>query len=274
MVSHDDIAELLGAYALDAVDPQERRLVAEHLVGCSRCAAEVDAHRRTAALLAHQGSDAPADVWDRISAELGARPGPVAAPTLPPGLRAAPGTEGPLSPGPAGGAWPPSEPAPVPGGATRRRWARRLVPAVAAVAAAAIAVLAFEVVRLDGSGATQGTPAVATLAAAAAADPHAQHVELAATSSPRRTEGELVILPDGTAYLLGGRLPSLPADRTYQLWGVAGGRTVSLGLLGRHPTVAVFHVSTAATTTFAVTAEPAGGVVVATTTPVATGSAA
>ncbi|MEA3055576.1 MAG: hypothetical protein QOD30_1008, partial [Actinomycetota bacterium] len=53
MRSHDEIQELLGAYALDAVDPDERSDVEDHLRDCARCRAEVAEHRDTAAFLAH-----------------------------------------------------------------------------------------------------------------------------------------------------------------------------------------------------------------------------
>jgi anti-sigma-K factor RskA len=47
--SHVD--ELAPAYALDALDPDERRLVEAHLGGCHACAVAVERARRVAALL-------------------------------------------------------------------------------------------------------------------------------------------------------------------------------------------------------------------------------
>src|SRR5205814_1949498 len=59
-VTHQEIEELLGAYALDAVDTDERDLVDAHLAGCPRCASEVAGYRETAAMLAaHGGGRAP-----------------------------------------------------------------------------------------------------------------------------------------------------------------------------------------------------------------------
>ena len=77
-LSHEQIQELLGAYALDAVDADERDVIDEHLVTCVRCRAEVTEHRETAALLAFAGQDAPTGVWDRISASLEEPPPPMA----------------------------------------------------------------------------------------------------------------------------------------------------------------------------------------------------
>lgn len=53
-LTHEEVTELLGAYALDAVDEDERALVEEHLGLCARCRAEVQAHRETATLLARR----------------------------------------------------------------------------------------------------------------------------------------------------------------------------------------------------------------------------
>jgi anti-sigma-K factor RskA len=64
----------------------------------------------------------------------------------------------------------------------------------------------------------------------------------------------------------------LPTDRTYQLWGVIGGKTISLGLLGPDPSVVPFSVAgDGSVQAFAITAEHAGGVVQSTNQPVVSG---
>src|SRR3954468_13569720 len=73
---YDEFSDLLGAYALDAVDPQEREEIERHLTTCPRCRAEVAEHREVAALLSQSGAPAPDGVWDRIA--------PVLAPPAPP----------------------------------------------------------------------------------------------------------------------------------------------------------------------------------------------
>src|SRR5712692_5602253 len=40
-MTHDEIQELLGAYALDALSPEEREEVGAHLATCTTCAEEV-----------------------------------------------------------------------------------------------------------------------------------------------------------------------------------------------------------------------------------------
>src|SRR5215212_7547374 len=110
-LTHADIEELLGAYALDAVDGDEQEAIEIHLRECPRCRAEVADHREVAALLAHGGQPAPDGIWDRIVDSLE---------EAPPRLNLAPVV--PL---------------------TRRRGVgMRLAAAVAAVAAAVIGLLA------------------------------------------------------------------------------------------------------------------------------------
>ena len=47
-LSHDDIQELLGAYALGAVDEREQAVIEAHLETCESCRVELDDHRRLA----------------------------------------------------------------------------------------------------------------------------------------------------------------------------------------------------------------------------------
>src|SRR5439155_13786710 len=69
-LTHPEVAELLGAYALDAVDGEERELVELHLLDCPRCRAEVAEHRAVASFLASAGGRAPEAVWERIAGSL------------------------------------------------------------------------------------------------------------------------------------------------------------------------------------------------------------
>ena len=50
-VTHEEIQESLGAYALDAVDPDEALAISAHLFECPECLAEADAHRAVASHL-------------------------------------------------------------------------------------------------------------------------------------------------------------------------------------------------------------------------------
>ena len=51
---------------------------------------------------------------------------------------------------------------------------------------------------------------------------------------------QFVVRPNGRGYLVTSRLPALSSGETYQLWGIIHGKTISLGLLGRTPHLAVF----------------------------------
>src|SRR5580658_2450780 len=69
-LSHEAIGELLGAFALDAVDPIEASIITAHLVDCPRCRDEVAQHQQTAAMLANTGGEAPDTLWDGISSQI------------------------------------------------------------------------------------------------------------------------------------------------------------------------------------------------------------
>jgi anti-sigma factor RsiW len=67
--SHAEIQELLGAYALDAVDKETAALVEQHLTTCVRCSVEVSQHHEVAGLLANSGGASPASLWDGIASQ-------------------------------------------------------------------------------------------------------------------------------------------------------------------------------------------------------------
>jgi len=262
--THHDIQELLGAFALDAVDDDERDVIEAHLAGCPRCRAEVEGHRETAALLAHSGDRAPDGVWDRIAEALD---------EAPPALDLA--RIAPLQPGSA------TEPTPAaPGGAAGhadelagRRAARALPRSISLrVAAATMAVAAAltlflgvalghrgggDLSRLDRAVQAMQQAVVGNAATLALADPHAEQVKL--TSTDGKATAQVVRLPDGTGYLVPNGLPALPGGRVYQLWAVRSDAKISLGVLGAKPEVSPFRMA-GPVVAYAVTDEAAGGV--------------
>jgi hypothetical protein len=264
-MSHDEIAGLLGAFALDAVDGEEAEMIRLHLADCPRCASEVAEHWEVTGLIANAGVDAPAELWDRIAARIGEtevgarRPAPI----------------------PLVSTATPSHLSPM---VLRRRLAWLAVGTIAAAAAVVVALLAVQVGRLDhqvGQFRTANPQTeLASAVQAALLDPSAQKVTLNATTSGRAptaaapgAQGRvavLVILPNGSAFAINTGMPRLAADRTYQLWGFVRGQPVSLGLLGSHPHDAPFTVNPSAPVkSFAVTVELAGGAVRPTHAPVA-----
>jgi anti-sigma-K factor RskA len=251
--SHD-LDSLLGAYALDALDADERARVDAYLRDDAAARAEVDDLRETAAslaLLPDTPMEAPPELWARIERAIVADPDA--------GSREAA----------TANASPADELASRRAQRARVRWT---APAAAA-AAIAIVVLALQVVslhrRLD-TARRLGAKATAAAFDRAANAPGAREVGLRSGSGA--TLARVVLLPDGTGYLRGDGLSPLPATRTYQLWAVTGNTSapvvVSAGVLGPDPKAVVFHAS-GPVHGFAVTVEAAGGVVKSQNTPIA-----
>ena len=238
-LSHTEIEELLGAYALDAVPADEAEVVNRHLLDCPRCRAEVAEHRAVASLFAHPGSSAPAGLWERISTQLEEPPPAMAlARVVPIGTRRRPGR------------------------GTRAVWA---TVALGAIAAGIIGLLGVRVNHLDSRVAALQRPldaaGIQEAALAALVDPRAQKVNLRSDRSSASVQA--VVLPNGQAFVVRSSLPTLGVDQTYQLWGVVGGNTkVSLGLLGPQPSTTAFRVDPSKVSVLAVTAESAGGVAI------------
>jgi anti-sigma factor RsiW len=217
--------ELLGAYALDAVDADERREIDEYLAVSPRAAHEVRQHREVATLLAWSSMAPPEGLWDRIASSLDGE-------------------------------------APVPSGELakvlpmrRRRRATTVAAAwiAASAAAAVLAVVSFQVLRSD--------PSPAPLAAAVA---QARADRTSVSADIRSADGSIevraVVDGAGHGFLEAASLPSLPLDRTYQLWGVIDGKAISLGVLGHRPDVEPFTVH-GTLTQLVITNEVAGGVI-------------
>lgn len=232
MYRSEDIESLLGAYALDAVDDEERRVVEQHLAVDPRARAEVNEHREVATMLAWTGSPAPEGLWDRIAGALEDRapePGPELARVLPMAGRRR---------RTAAGAW--------------------LLGAAAAVVIAVLGVMVADRGRELDRLRPQAVEAAVTLGfSQAVADPAAAKVEL--LSEDGRTRAQAVVEPSGVGYVAAGGLPELPEGRTYQLWGVVSGKVISLGVLGPRPEVETFTVA-GDLTALVITEEEGGGV--------------
>ena len=229
MTPDDRLDELLGAYALDAVDDIDRRRVEAYLADHPEARAEVWQMRQAASMLAHAGNPAPDGVWDRIADTLEARPPrpdgrlPVAQPAAPSRRRLAAG---------AGGR----------SRARRRACRSRDRPRPR---------------RRD-----EPSRSVEQAYEAARDDPDGRLVSLA--SEDGTLSAEAVVQPDGVGFLSAGTLPELPATETYQLWGVYGdGDVISLGVVGNRPAIEPFAAE-GDLDALVITREAAGGVVAST----------
>lgn len=222
-MTHDPIEDLLGAYALNAVDDDEREAIEAHLATCPRCRAEVDGHREVAAHLALGGAPAPNGLWERIA---GAIDGEAAAPPL--RLVVDDGSRRARTATPA------------------KRWQRAGLALTAAAAAVAIVALSVSSVnQRDKVQEIEQAQGIESAALDAFGSPDARLANL--VDDTGAVVVRAAILPDGTSYLFADNLPELDG-RIYQLWGASGDRVVSLGPLGSAPDVLPFHTDETMTT--------------------------
>lgn len=285
---HEEVAELLGAYALDALEPGEAVRVQAHLEECPRCSTEVARHHEVAGLLANSGAAAPAELWDRIAERLDSPDNPVVSDTPDweklavrldrppgiPGVLADQSDQQALAGSASGGAV-------VPMDQSRRRSRRvtRAVTLVATAAAVLALLLGVQVAHLNSRvGQLQSAssqPGLSRAVQTALEQPSTKRVKLVPSGGPSAGGPTVTVAltTSGTAYLIPQDLSALPSAKTYQLWGEIDGRMISLGLLGPHPAVSAFSVNpTAPVSVFAITAERSGGVLQPTHAPVVQGA--
>ena len=245
MTDHDAIRDLLGAYALDATDADETARIEAHLHTCDDCRAEVDRLHEVAGLLGSGEVPPPEHVWDAIVGQLGGEP-PAAATTL----RAARRTRG-------------------------DQWVVRLAIAAVVLLVCGIAALGVMAVRQQ----RQIGQANQQLAAIRSNDSLRAAAEHAATTTGARqislrdaagnVEASVVVERDGTSYLVPSKsLSRLDAEHTFQLWGVAGTKAISLGVLGSRPKVTLLQMPDGMDA-LALTVERSPGVITSTNEPVA-----
>ena len=247
-----ELDELLPLFALDALDGDERDQVARYVERDDDARAEVESLREAVSFLPPRDVRAPASLWEGIEGALDMPAGDLTAPPL----RLV------------------TADSPTAGTAARghhieRRRGRRAVALLAAAAIVLAVVLGVQVVRqqdrIDDLAAEMHRDPMEQQALAARGSPDAHVIPLHAMEGgaiDREAGAEVVMLPDGTGYLMGHTLPALDADGTYQLWAKVGdgdtARMVSLGVLGRDPGITPFSLATNPTM-FEVTAEPTPG---------------
>lgn len=249
-LTHTEVTELLGPLALDALDNDERNEVEGHVRACGACRAELADHREVASLLTTGWAPAPEGLWDRIASSLEEAPPPLdLAPVMAMRQKYVP----------RGPAMPPATSDPRAVWSARRM--RAAIAAMVAVAALAIGVTSYKVVsdgrRIDDIAVGLQDDELQRAANAALVDPDARKVTL------RSDDGSLfvdaVMLDDGTGYLVKDNLPALSVERSYQLWAVVGGETISVGVLGSAPGRVAFRAA-GPVGALAITEEVAGGV--------------
>jgi len=252
-----ELDELLGAYALDALDADEREAVEQWLARSPNARRDADELRETASLLAESAEAPPSDLWSRIEARLGDADDAVDVPPLRMsevvdlGVRRA-----------AAGA--PS--APPARSSHPRRWLLGVAAALVLALAVSVGVvvghqLSDQNARIDRLALGMERRAMERAALSATMEPGARTAALSASDGA--VVAKVVTTPDGRGYFMADAMPRLPDGRTYQLWALmgdgAGSPVVSVGVMGRKPSVMAFTAD-AGVTGFVVTEENAPGV--------------
>ena len=238
-----EIHALSGAYAVDAVNPTERKLFEQHLAHCPDCQAEVASLREAASLLPETTAVAPPPALrDKLLSEISAvRP-------LPPLTDDTP-----------------AQPAPTVTSLDSRR--RRLRPMLAA-AAAVVAMLGAGAVVLqpwedDGTEQRELTAAERVLAADDAEKVQHEFPDGAVATVVRSREL-------GQAVITTSDMPAAPDGKVYQLWlQDPEGRMLSAGVMPpKSDQTVLLEGDAAAASGAGITVEPAGGSEEPTTAPV------
>lgn len=249
-MSHDELRELSGGYALDALSDADRRLFEAHLSTCAECAGEVRDLRAVASGLA------------QAVPQVGP-PAPLRARVL-----------GAVAASPRSDAGPPA----------RRSIVLPLLTAAAAIAAIAVGLYAVSLQQrirvLEEELRLASTRAAAIdrqLIVYRAASDRAQQIrailsaadlrriDLAGQKAAPTAFGRALWSPSQGLVVAFDRLPPTSSDRVYQLWVIPpGGAPISAALLELQADGTAITLATPGTSsrvgTVAVTLEPAGGV--------------
>lgn len=233
-----EIHALSGAYAVDALDPQEKAEFEEHLAACATCRAEVESLQEATALLAETtATEPPAALRERVLAEIATvRP-------LPPEVPAA---------------------RPVTSIRSRRRPWTLLAAAAAVVAVAGGGAVVWQQVSDHGQQQTQLSAVDRVLQAG-----DAKRVNV---SLPGGVRASLVrSVTEGKAVLVTRNMPPAPSGHIYELWlQTPGGAMVPAGTMTDGGSRTVLLSGDATTATGAgITVEPKGGSQSPTTEPIA-----
>jgi anti-sigma-K factor RskA len=214
-----DLHTLSGAYAIDALSPDEAEDFATHLEGCEACRDEVRELQEAASRMGESEALAP-----------------------PPALRArvlAAADQLPQLP-------PKVTPARVTGGRRWVTWAGAVAAAVVLVAGAIVGIN-----QLTGQDAPVASDSVTQVFSASDA-------KTATVDTPQGPVRVAMSADSGQMAVDTDRLHDLSRSRVYQMWAVHNGRATSVGVI-EHPDAGKVMPIPASGTTVAITVEPEGG---------------
>ena len=228
----NDIHTLSGAYAIDALSPEEAEHFRTHLSQCQACRDEVRELREAAARMgASEASVPPAHLRARVLAAAAQQS------QLPPRVR---------RPG---------------GGSGSPRWNPRLLAGAAAVLLVVAAGVGIMANRND----DQPVVAASVTQVFTASDAHKATVQTAnggrLSVATSRQLNKMAVETDA--------LPKLGGRQVYQIWAVHDGAMTSAAVL-KDPTAGAAMAMPGAGTQVAITIEPAGGSQQPTTKPIVT----
>jgi len=230
-----DIHALSGAYAVDALDDDERAQFERHLAGCPSCQTEVDDLREAAAALAEVNAvEPPAELRARLLADIGTvRP-------LPPMIERGAHRHAPV----------------------RRRWVAVVAAAAAVIVLAAVGGLVWH-------------PWTSSTSPQLSAVTQVQHAPDAQRFSAHGPDGATVTVYRSVsldkAVVVAHDLAAAPDDEVYQLWlqDPAGTMHPAGFLPAGSDTSATLSGAAATAKGAGITVEPAGGSPAPTSGPVA-----
>lgn len=219
-----DLHTLTGAYAMDALDAEERDAFEAHLRECAACREEVAELAATATRLAHAAATTPpAGLRERVLAEVAT-------------TRQVPPVAG------------------VTDLSTRRR-AWYLQPASAAAALLLVVSAALGVATWQAQQEASHAEQRAARVSAIATDPDRMEQVVTLPAGGRG----MVLAADGAAMLRVRGAALLPPGEVYQLWVLRAGGPVSAGVLGRGGELEALVENVGSGEGLGMTVEPAGG---------------
>jgi anti-sigma factor RsiW len=226
-----DVHTLTGAYALDALDADERAAFELHLAECGDCVREVAELRATATRLGTAVAlTPPENLKQRVLLEVGRTR-----------------QDSPSGPRPLG-----ADPD------RRRKWTVRISLAAAVVAVLAAGTFAIGTdseLHEAQSQLSQTQQQYAPIAQLLAAP----DVRLASGSAGGASATLLTSRGLGRSVLVTAHLPVQPGGRTYQVWGIGPTGFASLALLGNGSGGTFTLAELGSATLIGITVEPAGG---------------
>ncbi len=251
-MNHAQAVELAGLYVLDALSPDERAQVDEHLASCPEAHdefAQVGAVAPALASLADPVS-APESLKDRVMADYRAGVGSAARPPATVERRPAPVIE--LRP------------------ATRSwlGWAAAAAAVLVLAVTAGWAYVAQSNAALEQQRAQTIARAIDVMAA-----PGSSVAIMAGSATAAGASGFAAVGADGAGYIVLVDMPVAPSGKTYQAWYIADGVPASAGMLSvdRDGYALLALAGRPGTQVIALTVEPTGGSVQPTSDPIAAG---